>query len=57
MGTFIAAYAIVWLALVLYIVRLRTNQRRLEQLARTLESRVQNLRVRAETGSQADLGA
>ncbi|MFI5455957.1 MAG: CcmD family protein [Isosphaerales bacterium] len=57
MGTFIATYAIVWLALVLYIVRLRTNQRRLEQLARTLESRVQNLRAWAETGSQANLGA
>ena len=43
METFIATYAIVWLALVLYIVRLRTNQRRLEQLARTLESRVEKL--------------
>jgi CcmD family protein len=57
MGTFIATYAIVWLAMVLYILRLRTNQRRLDQLVRTLESRVQNTRVRAETGSQADLGA
>ena len=57
MGTFMAAYAIVWLALVLYMLRLRTHQRRLEQLARTLESRVQNLGAWAETGSRADLGA
>ncbi len=57
MGTFIATYAIVWLALVLYIVRLRADQRRLEQLTRTLESRVQSVQVCAETGSQADLGA
>jgi CcmD family protein len=57
MGTFTVTYAIVWLAMVLYILRLRTNQRRLDQLVRTLESRVQNMRVRAETGSQADLGA
>lgn len=57
MGTFITAYAIVWLASVLYILRLRKNQRRLEQLARILESRVENLQVLAETSSQADLGA
>ena len=57
MGTFIATYAIVWLALVLYILRLRTNQRRLDQLAHMLEARIQYMRVRAETGSQADMGA
>ena len=56
MGTFIAAYAIVCLALFLYVAWLRANQRRLDQLARTLESRVQETRITAETSSRADLG-
>ena len=57
MATFIAAYAIVWLALVLYMLRLRTNQRKLEQLVRALQSRVQNLPAWNETGPGTDLGA
>jgi CcmD family protein len=57
METFIAAYAIVWLVLVLYIVRLRTDQRRLEELARALQSRVQNLPKWTESGSPTDPGA
>ena len=57
METFIAAYAIVWLVLVLYIVRLRANQRKLEGLARTLQSRVQNLPAWSENGSPTDPGA
>jgi CcmD family protein len=57
METFIAAYAIVWLVLVLYTVRLRTNQRKLEELARSLQSRVQNLPVWTENGSPTDPGA
>jgi CcmD family protein len=36
MGTFITAYAIVWLALVLYTVRLRARQRHLERIVREL---------------------
>jgi CcmD family protein len=36
MGTFITAYAIVWLALVLYVVRLRAEQRHLERIVRVL---------------------
>ena len=56
MGTFIASYAIVSLALVLYLAWLRANQRRLDQLAQTLESRIQEIRITAETSSQADLG-
>jgi CcmD family protein len=57
MGTFIAAYTIVWLILALYLVRLRAGQRGLEQLARTLESQVRDMRVRAEAGSRVDPGA
>jgi CcmD family protein len=57
MGTFITAYAIVWLALVLYIVRLRTNQRRLERLVRSLQSRIQDSHVRAQTGSHVGMEA
>jgi len=57
MATFIAAYAIVWLVLVLYIVRLRTHQRRLEELARALQSRVQNLPAWPGSGSPTDPGA
>jgi CcmD family protein len=36
MVTFITAYAIVWLALVVYAVRLRANQRHLERIVRAL---------------------
>ena len=57
MGTFIAAYAVVWLVFVLYIIRLRTNQRRLAGLVQMLESRVQAMRVTTGNCSQADLGA
>jgi CcmD family protein len=57
MGIFIATYAIVWLALVLYIMRLRADQRRLEEVARMLESRIQHLGGWSETDSRADLGA
>jgi len=31
MGTFVAAYAVVWLALAAYVARLGLRQRRLEQ--------------------------
>jgi CcmD family protein len=31
MGTFIAAYALVWLAMALYVARLRSRQRELER--------------------------
>jgi CcmD family protein len=57
METFIAAYAIVWLALVLYVLRLRAGQRQLEELARTLQTRVQNMPVWTESDSRSDLGA
>ncbi len=56
MGTFIATYAIVWLAAVLYLARLRTHQRRLEAMVRTLRSRVQEQNLGTETGSQGGLG-
>ncbi len=54
MGTFIAAYSIVWFVFAFYIIRLRSHQRRLEQLARTLECRLQ---ASAEMGSRVDMGA
>jgi CcmD family protein len=57
MATFIAAYAIVWLVLVLYVVRLRANQRRLEELARSLQGRVQHWPAWTENGSPTDPGA
>ncbi len=56
MGTFIAAYAIVWVALVLYILRLRTEQRRIDRLVQSLEARVRELRAAAKPRSRTDMG-
>lgn len=39
METFMAAYAIVGLAMASYVLRLRSQQRRLEERARALEAR------------------
>lgn len=41
MGTFIAAYAIAWLALAAYLLRLRAGHRRLERLAQAIQVRVE----------------
>jgi CcmD family protein len=56
MGTFIAAYAIVWLALVIYILRLRREQRRIDQVVQILENRVRELQIAGEPGSRMDMG-
>lgn len=48
MVTFAAAYLIVWVVVVLYLVRLERRQRSLLQTIESLRSRLQ------ETGSQAD---
>ncbi len=39
MGTFVTAYAVVWLAVVLYVARLGAEQRRIRQALEALESR------------------
>ncbi len=57
MGTFIAAYTIVWLVLALNLVRLRAGQRSLERLARSLEARIPEARALAEPGAGIDPGA
>jgi CcmD family protein len=57
MGTFITAYAMVWLALVLYILRLRSNQRRIDRLVQSLESRVRETSIGAENYSRTGMGA
>jgi len=40
MATFVVTYSIVWLALVLYVIRLGVAQRRLMQQADALQSRL-----------------
>ena len=57
MGTFIAAYTIVWLAFVFYIVRLKDIQRRLEQMVQAIESRRQESESQGETCSPTEQGA
>jgi CcmD family protein len=57
MGTFITAYVIVWLAFVLYIIRLGSNQRRLNHLMQTFGYRIRELRAQGETRSEPELGA
>lgn len=42
MATFAAAYLIVWLAVVLYIVRLERRQRSLVRTIQSLRSQLQN---------------
>ena len=41
MGTFVTAYLAVWLAVLLYVVRLGARQRRLERSLRALETRLE----------------
>ena len=55
MGTFIAAYAIVWLALGLYVARLRTRQRDLERRILSLSSREHRAHVRDEHDAEAGM--
>jgi CcmD family protein len=57
MVTFITAYAMVWLVLALYVVRLGTNQRRLERTARAIEARHRAASPWVETGSRPGTGA
>lgn len=40
MGTFVAAYTIVWLALVVYVGRLGVRQRRLWQQLKSIQAEV-----------------
>jgi len=40
MGTFVTAYVSVWLAVLLYVVRLGARQRRLEQNLKALQSQL-----------------
>ncbi len=53
MGTFIAAYLAVWLAVMLYVVRLGARQRRLEENLQALEARLAQTRDREEPTSKA----
>ncbi len=48
MSSFIAAYLLIWVGLLSYVVRLGTHQRR---LARSLESLQHEVERRAATGS------
>ena len=53
MGTFVAGYLIVWLAVVLYVARLGRRQRQLQEQLETLQSAWQAQEDRGEARSKA----
>lgn len=53
MGTFVTAYLAVWLAVLLYVVRLGARQRRLERSLRALESQLDEPEIPEEPPSKA----
>ena len=53
MGTFAAAYMAVWLAVVLYVARLDTRQRRLSRDLRSLELQFDRLQSPENATSKA----
>jgi CcmD family protein len=53
MGTFVAGYLIVWLAVVLYVARLGRRQRQLQSQFETFQSAWQVQQDRGEARSKA----
>jgi CcmD family protein len=53
MGTFVTAYLAVWLAVMLYVVRLGARQRRLERKLKTLQLQFDGTGNQTEPTSKA----
>ncbi len=53
MGTFVAAYLIVWLAVALYVLRLGAGQRRLRQTIEALQWRLDRCEDPEDQASRA----
>jgi len=53
MGTFVTAYLAVWLAVLLYVVRLGARQTRLQRSLRALESQFDQIENPEEPTSEA----
>ena len=53
MGAFVAAYAAVWLAVVLYVARLGVQQRRLTRTAEGLQLRLEERESEQRPSSRA----